>query len=340
MIKEKNDLYMIFYEDLQIDDMGIYLQIQDFINCSLLFDYEIQYPVIIYNQETSSKKIYLVEKDWEEEIDYNDYNTVNQFKINKINNLNNYKLRINPLKTNTKTFNHNIEKNLNILNGFMKQNINLYTNNLQIRKQDFLQKTDIQIQSDDKYSLFEIANHIAYKKEDSSSSQFEAQNNYLPKYNNELQKIIIKLEDETLRLKPPKYLQIQVFIISNRNQVQIYRIKNKISAPSTYKYDSKYGYKYGVIYDNENNENVIVWSNKFQYDSNTFYIEWKLNNTQMELFKQNYNPERPFNLKLKYAAKTNQNNIPIWEGWSKEIYNIKINTPPESPENLRLIEVK
>ena len=218
----------------------------------------------------------------------------------------------------------------------MKQDINLSTDNIELREQDMMQKIDIPIPEDTIYQSFNIANHDAYVKQTS----FQAEKNYLPKTNTDLQYIAAKIQYDQIMLLKPKFIYVMLYVTTNNEQIPVLKLKKQIVPASDYKYNPAYGFKYGVVYDDYNNENMIIWSDKFFYDSNAFFIEWKFNTQQMNIIKQNYNPENPFKFKMRYAPRSNQNNAPIWNGWSRSVNNIFINTPPNAPINVELKEVR
>jgi hypothetical protein len=68
------------------------------------------------------------------------------------------------------------------------------------------------------------------------------------------------------------------------------QIKSRIMPPNDFKINYDYGYKYGIINSDNSEENIIVWSNKFEYDSNTYTVEWNLNTTQMNQLKNLFEP--------------------------------------------------
>jgi hypothetical protein len=45
-------------------------------------------------------------------------------------------------------------------------------------------------------------------------------------------------------------------------------------------------------------------------------------------------------LRCRYASDENLNDIPIWNGWSEYIDNIKINVPPSAPSEIIIKETK
>lgn len=349
MRKIQTNIYRLEYSDIITDDMGKYILIEDYLNVSithnnlLLFN---PFTVLIEAKDVVSvneppaypygyKKIYLT-------------TNVNENVI-----IENYKLIINTEKT--------INNNLNIndisipLYALFYQNIELYTQEVNYRSQNINQNIIVKNTDDTTIKEIKIANHTVFEID--MPAEDENIKIYLPKNNQVLQKIFVKIEGDKLKNHPPRAIHMK--LINNKNQM-LFQIKDRIrsidysglteqnsSSSSSYDYSNKnyynneYGHKYGVIID-ENDKSIIVaniWSNEFEYNSNIYIVEWYLTKEQMQniIYYIENKLMSSISFQFRYAADKDKNDNYIWRGWSKQINNIVINNPPSSPTELQMI---
>jgi hypothetical protein len=73
---------------------------------------------------------------------------------------------------------------------------------------------------------------------------------------------------------------LQILKNENNQKDILFQVKSKISLISYSEnediYDENYGYKYGIINDDNGNAIIKVWSNEFEYNSDIYIIEWYL----------------------------------------------------------------
>ena len=281
MKKLQANIYRIDYTDVLNDNNGKYIIIEDYLDISITIKNKlIQIPLIEFIQNTNNvsnlepsiplgyeyKKIYLTT---------NPEETIN---------LDNYKLIINDKR------NININKNISdypsllSLYNLFYQNINLYTQTVNYREQNEKQNDKISQIQDNSINQIKIANNIAYDNDNPLDDNIYF---YLPKQNNFLQKFFIKLQSNKLKNRPPKALQLQLLddknniLLQLKNNIRSFNfdnIYNSSSSNNEIYYDEEYGHKYGVLYNENNNQTIAasVWSNEFEYNSDTYVIEWYL----------------------------------------------------------------
>jgi len=178
---------------------------------------------------------------------------------------------------------------------------------------------------------------MVFNKEENYTSEI----NYLPQKNKSLQKIFIKIKSDELKTKPPVAAHFQFYI--KNSKTPIFQIKSKIYPGDieNYKYFEGYGFHYGVIYDDESNIVVKSWSNQFGNFSDEYVFEWTFTQRQFETIINYYKNDNNiiFMFKCRYAVEEINDNF-IWKGWSPNINNIKINTPPSPPSQIKMLERK
>lgn len=344
MKKLQTNIYRIDYTDVLSDNNGKYIIIEDYLDISITIKNKLtQIPLIEFIQNTNNvsnlepsiplgyeyKKIYLTT---------NPEETIN---------LDNYKLIINDKR------NININKNISdypsllSLYNLFYQNINLYTQTVNYREQNEKQNDKISQIQDNSINQIKIANNIAYDNDNPLDQNIYF---YLPKQNNFLQKFFIKLQSNKLKNRPPRALQLQLLddknniLLQLKNNIRSFNfdnIYNSSSSNNEIYYDEEYGHKYGVLYNENNNQTIAasVWSNEFEYNSDAYVIEWYLTVEQVNtIFEYMKNKSTAyFSFKMRYASEKDDNNNYIWRGWSKIIKPIYINNPPPPPTELQML---
>lgn len=337
MNRIQNNIFQLDRTDIQYDNMGTYIIIEDYIDCSITQNNQIINPVILYHNENNQveegfKHIYL---------QYNEDTTSSNSSFN----YSQYKIIINCIAS-RKNKNFIIKKNnqdeiesppviIKFFNELFNNNINLMTNNIIYRENDLYQNVDMPNEDDKTYTLIKIANVIVYNKE----AGYFSDSCYIPLKNNKLQKIFVKIASDDLIANPPVAVQMQIYTPSS--SYPLFQIKSKINAAvENYKYTEGYGFQYGSLLDQNINNTAKIYSNQFGYYSDEYVFEWTFNEEQaltiMNLYQSN--PKMQLIFRCRYAVKS-INEKYIWNGWSPEIKNIIINTPPLAPTEIKLKEI-
>lgn len=328
MYRINPNIFQIENSDIQTNQFGSYIEIEDYIDCTITYQSKSIDAIIYYHNENNNipagyKRIFI---------------DIENININEL------RIIINTIKSDAMNHNFKINKNnqdieysitpVKFFHELTKQNINLSINQITYREEDLYQNIDIDTPADDSYEIIKISNIIVFNKEEDYTSEI----NYLPQKNQSLQKIYIKIKSDDLIRNTPQGVQFQLYIKDEK--APLFQIKNAIATASVenYKYIEGYGFQYGIVYD-KTNIAIKAFCNQFGYGSDTYVFEWAFTEEQSKTIMNYYNNNKDiqFIFKCRYASEEINNHF-IWRGWSPEIKNIKINTPPSPPSEIRMEE--